>query len=105
MLCGIRDVALVRGDTEDLKNRLLKAGHEKEMKWTRFLKVSEEMKVSFVIRYSNPFEADQTDYALYDMELIRIPKSDSKKIVAEPKGRLMLTVDPDTILTYADIFK
>lgn len=105
MLCGIRDVALVQGDTEDLKDRLLKAGHEKEMKWTRFLKVSEEMKVSFVIRYSNPFEADQTDFALYDMELIRIPKTDSKKLAAEPKGSLMLTVDPDTIFTYADIFK
>lgn len=104
MLCGIKDVSLVRGDVLGLKDKLIKEGFEQELRWTRFLTLSEEKKTYLAIRYSNPFQADEIDFALYDMELVRVPKTDTGKQAATTKGVILKTIEAESINTYVEIF-
>lgn len=104
MLCGIKDVSLIRGDVILLKEKLINEGFETELKWTRFLTLSEEKKVFLAIRYSNPFQADDSDYALYDIELVRIPKAETDKKSNSTKGVLLHTIEAEGVNRYQDIF-
>lgn len=104
MLCGIKDVSLVRGDVTLLKEKLINEGFEVELKWTRFLTLSEEKKVFLAIRYSNPFIADDNDFALYDIELVRTPRAEIEKKPNTTKGVILHTIEPEKVTSYQDIF-
>ena len=104
LLCGILDIALLRGDLDGFKQRLAQLGQEPRLKWTRFLLLSEEKKVFLAIHYSNPFVASETDTALYDLELVRVHKADADKPVVSNRGIVVRTIEVDQINNYMEIF-
>lgn len=104
LLCGILDIALLRGDLDGFKQRLAQAGQDSLLKWTRFLVLNDDKKVFLAIRYSNPFVASETDTALYDLELVRVHKDDANKPVVSNRGIVVRTIDADQINNYVEIF-
>lgn len=105
LLCGVKDLVVVKGDIADLKLRLASTGDDPLLKWTRFLVLSEEKKMYLAIRYSNPFKADDNDFAVYDIELLRVAKTVPSNEVVPTKGEIIKTIDALSIQTYVDIFR
>lgn len=104
LLCGILDIAIVRGDIDKLKEKLdNKDLPESPLKWVRFMPLSQEPKVYFAIKYSNPFKNDYTQ-AVYDIELVKAAKQTKIEEVTPQKGILIKTVEYDSIETVEDLF-
>ena len=103
LLCGIKDIMIVEGDVSALRQRLTDAGEENSLRWTRFLALSEELKVYVAIRYSNPFKAEDA-LALYDVELVRSNPDVPPAQVKATKGAIVQTVEATSVNTFADIF-
>lgn len=99
LLCGIKDIVLVLGDTDAVRMML----PEQDAKWVRFLKLSAEKDWSLAIRYSHPLkEADGP--ALYDIELVRVSRGTDTADVHPLKGTLVRSVKTEEVQSIGDLF-
>ena len=105
LLCGIRDLVIVQGDVEALKEKIkLEHGSHNAIKWIRFMVLSEDLKVFLAIRYSNPFKADD-DLAVYDIELVRSKQDENIETIKPIKGVIVDTIEADLVSSSTDLFK
>lgn len=106
LLCGIKDLIIIREDLESLKQKL--GGQqigESQLKWMRFMTLSEERKVWVGIRYSHPYRSDSCE-GVYDIELIRTQKGGEPQSIDPTKGRVPIrTIRAEDVNTYEDLFE
>lgn len=98
LLCGIKELALVKGDIEKVKQKIMESeGAEAFLKWVRFLTLSEEENLFLAINYSHP-QRNLSKKAVYDLELVRSPRGTLDHQIKPMKGVLIHTVtDEDDI--------
>ncbi len=99
LLCGIKDIILVHGDVEIIKSKL----PEQDIKWIRFMALSQEKKKFLGIRYSHPFK-DEGGRAIYDIELVRAKRDTEIAEIKPTKGVFLKTVEAEDIESIEDLF-
>lgn len=105
LLCGVRDIVLVQGEIPPLKELLQNIPHaDSKLKWIRFMTLSKEKDLHLVIKYANPFHAED-NIALYGFELVRGNGGDSPDKVQPTRGVLVHTTLATEISTIEDIFE
>lgn len=105
LLCGVKDLMLIKGNISALKESLLiSPEYDSKIKFIRFMVLSEELNIHLAIQYSNPYHG-QDMKALFGVELVRTEAETPSEKVTPTKGNLIRTIETENIASVDDLFK